>query len=65
MKDVAVVKDYYLRRIRKLKELLANFTNATIIRTTEGQGFKRDYLTIVVPKDVFEEAKKLLGGGGS
>lgn len=49
------------RRIRKLRELLGEFMNSPVVFDDE----RLDYVEIQVSKRTFEEAKKLLGGGGS
>lgn len=58
MKDVTIVKEHYLRRIRKLRELLGEFVNSPVVFDDE----RLDYVEIQVPKKTIAEAKKLLGG---
>lgn len=58
IKEMSILKAFYISRINLLRELLGEFVNSPVVFDDE----RLDYVEIQVPKKTIAEAKKLLGG---
>lgn len=59
IKEMSILKAFYISRINLLRELLSEFVNSPVVLDDE----RLDYVEIQVPKKTMAEAKKFLGGG--